>query len=91
MQHILTPYLQHFFQKPDYSGRIYSATEPDAPTATTEEEIKDTERMVRDVRKYVEELREWERDANMMTALIKKQFILDAFDAVSLSWMASQY
>lgn len=75
----------HFFKKPDYNGRIFPATEPDAPTATTEEEIKDKERMARDVRKYVEELREWEREANMMTALIKKQSILDAFEAVSSS------
>jgi hypothetical protein len=28
-------------------------------------------------------LREWERDAEMKTALVKRQFVLDAFEAVS--------
>jgi hypothetical protein len=74
---------KHFFKKPEYNGRIYASPEADAPTVTSEEEVKFNDRMARDVRKYVEELREWEREANMKTALIKKQFILEAFDAVS--------
>jgi hypothetical protein len=74
---------KHFFKKPEYEGRIYAAPDADAPTVTSEEEVKLDEKMARDVRKYVEELREWEREAKMKTAMIKKQFILDAFDAVS--------
>lgn len=74
----------HFFKKPEYEGRLYPE-ELDASTVTSEVEVKNNERMARDVRKYVEKLREWEREATMKTALIKKQVILDAFDAVSLS------
>lgn len=75
---------RHFFKKPEYEGRLYPE-ELDASTVTSEVEVKNNERMAKDVRKYVEKLREWEREATMKTALIKKQVILDAFDAVSLS------
>jgi hypothetical protein len=73
---------KHFFKKPEYDGRIYAALEDDATIDTTKE-VELNDEMAKDIRKYVEKLREWERDANMKTALIKKQFILDAFDAVS--------
>lgn len=72
----------HFFKKPEYEGRIFTAPETDTPTDTTEEEIKNNDRMAKDVRMYVEELREWEREAKMKTSMIKKQFILDSFNAV---------
>lgn len=76
---------KHFFKKPEYEGRIYPAAnaEEDA-TVTSEDEVKLNSKMTKDVERYVEELREWEREAKMKTAMIKKQFILDAFDAVSL-------
>jgi hypothetical protein len=73
----------HFFKKPEYEGRISAASEPNAPIVTPEEEIKLNDRMAKDIRRYVEELREWEREASMKTSMIKKQFILDAFEAVS--------
>jgi hypothetical protein len=73
---------KHFFCKPEYHGRIFAAPDNET-TVNSEEEVKLTEKTARDVRKYVEELREWEREANMKTAMIKKQSILDAFDAVS--------
>lgn len=76
----------HFFKKPEYTGRIYPA-EPDASTETTEEEVKLNDKMARDVRAYVEELREWEREARMKTNLVKKQFVLDAFEAVSFCFL----
>lgn len=86
----------HFFKKPEYDGRIYPAFEDDAAaTVNSEEEVKINNRMAKDVHTYVEELREWEREAKMKTAMIKKQFILDAFDAVSFAdkvgWMPSVY
>ncbi|OAL03567.1 hypothetical protein IQ06DRAFT_366137 [Phaeosphaeriaceae sp. SRC1lsM3a] len=71
----------HFFKKPEYDGRIYAACDANATTVNSEEEVKLTDKMTKDVNKYVEELREWEREATMKTSLIKKQFILDAFDA----------
>ena len=47
--------------------------------------------MTQDVKAYVEELRAWEREANMKTAMIKKQFILDAFAAVSGRYRSLEY
>jgi hypothetical protein len=74
---------KHFFRKPEYSGRLFVGSDHET-TISSEEEVLLTEKMARDVRKYIEELREWEREANMKTAMIKKQSILEAFDAVSL-------
>jgi hypothetical protein len=71
---------KHFFRKPEYEGRVFPTA--DDATVCSQDEIKQNEQMTRDVSKYVEELGAWEREANMKTALIKKQFILDAFDAV---------
>jgi hypothetical protein len=79
----------HFFKKPEYQGRIYAAVEADTTTVASEEEVKLNDKMARDVQKYVEELREWDREAKMKTAMIKKQFILDAFDAVSVCVLQS--
>jgi hypothetical protein len=73
---------KHFFPKPEYTGRIYAELE-NASIIDAEKEIVLNDKMAKDVRRYVEELREWEREANMKTAMIKKQFILDAFEAVS--------
>jgi hypothetical protein len=72
----------HFFKKPEYNGGMFPAPADDA-TATTEQEVEWNDKMAKDVRQYVEQLRNWEREAKMKTAMIKKQFILDAFDAVS--------
>ncbi|KAF1830715.1 hypothetical protein BDW02DRAFT_641949 [Decorospora gaudefroyi] len=71
---------KHFFRKPEYTGRLFAAPD-DRTTLTSKKEMELTEKMTRDVKKYAEELREWEREANMKTAMIKKQFILDAFHA----------
>jgi hypothetical protein len=71
---------KHFFKKPEYEGRIYAADELER---TEEEEVKLKEKMARNIKKYVAQLREWEREAEMKTALVKRQFVLDAFDAVS--------
>ncbi|KAH7382699.1 hypothetical protein DE146DRAFT_236761 [Phaeosphaeria sp. MPI-PUGE-AT-0046c] len=71
----------HFFKKPDYEGRVHASGDTNDNTISSEEEVKLTEKMAKDVNKYVEELREWDREATMKTSLIKKQAILDAFDA----------
>lgn len=73
---------KHFFPKPEYEGRIYAAP-ADATTVDTEEEIKCDQKVSKDVKRYIESLRDWEREANMKTALIKKQAIFNAFEAVS--------
>jgi hypothetical protein len=71
----------HFFKKPEYEGYIAAAPEIDTPTDNTEDEVKRNDHMAKDVRIYVQELREWEREAKMKTSMIKKQFILDSFNA----------
>ncbi|KAL6154757.1 hypothetical protein ACJBU6_06378 [Exserohilum turcicum] len=70
---------KHFFRKPEYNGRLFAAPENET-TVDSAEDAKLTEKMARDVRKYVDELRQWEREASMKASLIKKQFILEAFD-----------
>ncbi|KAF2125101.1 hypothetical protein P153DRAFT_389952 [Dothidotthia symphoricarpi CBS 119687] len=74
---------KHFFPKPEYEGRIYAAS-TDATTHDIEDEVKHNERMIKDVKSYVKSLRDWERDASMKTAHIKKQAILAAFDAADV-------
>jgi len=75
---------KHFFPKPEYSGRLYLPPgEDDDESVNSVEERKNCERMAKDVKNYVEDLKDWEREASMKTSMIKKQFILDAFDAVS--------
>lgn len=74
----------HFFKKPEYSGRLFAAPD-DKTTIASKDEISFNEKMAKDVRKYVGELREWEREAKMKTAMIKKDFILQAFETVSVS------
>ncbi len=73
---------KHFFPKPEYEGRL-SAPLDEETTATSEEEVKMNEKMTRDVKKYAEELREWKRESDMKVSMIKKDFILEAFDRVS--------
>ncbi|KAH8729002.1 hypothetical protein GQ44DRAFT_607780 [Phaeosphaeriaceae sp. PMI808] len=72
---------KHFFQKPEYEGCIYAALAADNTSINSIDEVKLNEKMARDVRKYIAELCEWEREAKMKTAMLKKQSILDAFDA----------
>ncbi|EUC36550.1 hypothetical protein COCCADRAFT_34076 [Bipolaris zeicola 26-R-13] len=71
---------KHFFRRPEYSGCLFASPDNET-TVNSVEDAKLTEKMVRDVRKYVDELRQWDREACMKTAMIKKQSILDAFNA----------
>ena len=73
---------KHFFPKPDYEGVILTPTNDDATVNTVDEEMH-RKQVVNDIKNYIEELAEWEREANMKTSMIKADFILNAFDAVS--------
>lgn len=73
---------KHFFPKPEYEGRLYAAPS-DETTVNSEDEVQLNEQMTKDVKKYIAELREWDREANMKTAMMKKQDILNAFESVS--------
>ena len=74
---------KHFFEKPEYEGRLYAALDEEA-TVNSDKALEFNEHMAKDVKKYIKELREWEREANMRVSLIKDDFILQAFDRVSL-------
>ena len=73
---------KHFFPKPAYGGVLPKIRSDDATSNTVDEETL-TKKMSTDIQDYIDELAEWESDANMKTAMIKADFILDAFDAVS--------
>lgn len=71
----------HFFPKPEYKGCLFATPgngDNDSSVAT-EVEAECNKNMDRDVSKYVQELRDWDREAKMKTAMIKKDFILSAF------------
>ncbi|KAJ8107788.1 hypothetical protein OPT61_g8623 [Boeremia exigua] len=71
---------KHFFPKPEYEGTVLVPTN-DGSTITTVDEEKHSKRVASDVKDYIQDLAEWEREANMKTAMIKSDFILNAFDA----------
>lgn len=73
---------KHFFGKPEYEGSLYSALANNT-ALKPEEEAKIQTQMAKDVKRYIEQLRESDREAAMKAAMIKPQFILDAFEAVS--------
>jgi hypothetical protein len=75
--------LKHFFPKPEYNGRLFGVPVDEGGSIVSEDMNKCEEKMFKDVKKYVQELKEWQKDARMKTAMIKKEFILQAFDRVS--------
>lgn len=75
---------KHFFPKPDFEGAILPPTSDDGVAQEADEE-KHNKQLANDIKDYVQDLVEWEREANMKTAMIKADFILNAFDAVSSS------
>ncbi|KAF2877378.1 hypothetical protein BDV95DRAFT_589974 [Massariosphaeria phaeospora] len=70
--------MKHFFPKPEYEGRM-----PDdlaEGSVSNDDETKQEEHVLRDVKKYVQALKSWEKDARLKTQLIKKEFVLQAFE-----------
>ena len=74
---------KHFFPKPEYEGSLLPPTSDDT-TITSIDGEQYKKQVTSDIKDYIEELAEWEREANMKTAMMKPDFILNAFDAVSL-------
>jgi hypothetical protein len=75
--------MKHFFPKPEYEGRMFGLPVEEGGSVMSADMDKRGEKVLKDVTKYVAELRNWEKDARMKTAMIKKEFILQAFDRVS--------
>ncbi|OSS47626.1 hypothetical protein B5807_07260 [Epicoccum nigrum] len=71
---------KHFFPKPVYGGALPVVTSDDATNNTVDEETLN-KKVSSDMQDYIDELTEWEGEANMKTAMIKADFILNAFDA----------
>ncbi|KAF2684582.1 hypothetical protein K458DRAFT_442906 [Lentithecium fluviatile CBS 122367] len=72
--------LKHFFPKPEYDGRMFGFSIDEGGSVVSEDLPKREEKVFKDVKKYVEALKEWEKESKMKTAMIKKEFILQAFD-----------
>lgn len=73
---------KHFFPKPEYSGALPNLSSDDATSNTVDDETL-SKKIASDIQDYIDELAEWEGEANMKTAMIKADSILNAFDAVS--------
>ncbi|KAJ4337906.1 hypothetical protein N0V95_008201 [Ascochyta clinopodiicola] len=71
---------KHFFPKPEYEGSVLAVSSDDT-TVHSADEDKHNQKMAMDIKQYIQELAEWEREASMKTAMIKPDFILNAFDA----------
>lgn len=74
---------KHFFPAPAYRGALPAVAEDEGGSVAEEELAAHEEKVVRDVKRYVEALRVWKKDSDMKTNLIKKDFILTAFEQVS--------
>ncbi|UPX20966.1 uncharacterized protein EKO05_0011173 [Ascochyta rabiei] len=71
---------KHFFPKPEYEGSLLAASSDDTTVHSADEE-KHNKKMTTEIQQYIQELAEWEREASMKTAMMKSDFILNAFDA----------
>lgn len=76
--------MKHFFPKPEYEGRLFGE-QPEGSVAP-EEEAEMENKIIKDVKEYVRELNAWEKDAKLKTQLIKKEFIMQAFERVSTTF-----
>ncbi|KAF2469657.1 uncharacterized protein BDR25DRAFT_228164 [Lindgomyces ingoldianus] len=70
--------MKHFFPKPEYEGAMFRIECTDDGMSVDEE--KELQKVMRDVKDYVMELSEWEKEARMKVSMIKKEFILQAFE-----------
>jgi hypothetical protein len=73
----------HFFPKPVYEGKVVTTNA--GGSVAPEEEAKLEQEMEQDVKFWIRQLQFWEKDSVLKTKMIKKNFILDAFERVSTS------
>ncbi|KAF2636769.1 hypothetical protein P280DRAFT_483381 [Massarina eburnea CBS 473.64] len=72
--------LQHFFPKPTYEGRMPGIPEEEGGSVVSGDAEQRDDKVSRDIRKYIGELRAWEKEYTMRTSLIRKEFVMEAFD-----------
>jgi len=88
----------HFWPKPVYEGRIPTGQGLLlTPTGSAEvggtAEDKEMRKVGRDLKEYLAELRAWEKDAKLKVGLLRKEAILEQFEAVSfpVSFMRQRF
>lgn len=78
----------HFWPKPVYEGRIPPGqgsflTARGSTGGLGVGEDRETKGVTRDMREYLAELKAWEKDAKLKVGLLRKEAILEQFEAVS--------
>ncbi|KAL1598724.1 hypothetical protein SLS60_007865 [Paraconiothyrium brasiliense] len=71
---------KHFCPAPAYHGALPAVAEDEGGSVAEEEMAAREEKVARDVNRHVKLLRVWKKEADMRTSLIRKDFILTAFD-----------
>lgn len=74
---------KHFFPAPDYTGTLPGHLEDEGGSITEEDFVNRDQKITKDIVRHVEKLRAWKKEANMRTSMIRKDFILAAFEKVS--------
>jgi len=74
---------KHFFPKPEYDGQVFGTHAEEGGSVVSEDVGKREEQVLKDMKRYMQQLKRWEKDAKLKTSLIKKDFVLDAFQQVS--------
>ncbi|KAF2791024.1 hypothetical protein K505DRAFT_389867 [Melanomma pulvis-pyrius CBS 109.77] len=73
---------KHFFPKPQYEGQLF-ARQSEGSVAP-DEEAKLEQKVEQDVKAYIMELKAWDADAAIRVNMIKKNFIMDAFERADI-------
>lgn len=76
---------KHFYPSPDYAGTLPGHLENEGGSVTEEEFAYRDQKVTKDISRYVEKLRTWKKEVNMRTSMIRKDFILGAFEKVSFA------
>jgi hypothetical protein len=80
---------KHFFPVPAYGGALPAVAEAEGGSVAEDAMAAREKKVARDVGRHVAALRAWKKEADMRTNLIRKDFILKAFDQVRLLRLAA--
>jgi hypothetical protein len=73
---------KHFFPAPDYTGTLPGHLEDEGGSIAEEDFVNRDQKVTKDIVRHVEKLRAWKKETNMRTSMIRKDFILAAFEKV---------
>lgn len=80
---------KHFFPMPQYEGRLPCGDVNGS--VMSDENSKEEEKVMKDLKDYLADLKEWNEDADLKTRLIKKDFILKAFEKVGFVFPSTHF